>query len=130
AFVALLASCGSGSDEPVLLTSKQDLCAGAAPEYQTNGEVTGTTAACPFVQHTENITQFGSARTSALFDGSGANIATITNECEGWTVGKDSDGVTVIVHGTTGKVISHGTLHPGQDMSRVHTPLALPISLR
>jgi hypothetical protein len=60
--VALLAACGLGaSDGPQLLTTQEDLCAGAAPEYSDNGELIATAVACPFIQHTDNIAKYGSA---------------------------------------------------------------------
>jgi hypothetical protein len=133
-FIALTAACGSNSTDeaPKLLTSKQDLCAGAAAEYESAGERIAIAAACPFIQHTENIAKFGTSlpARSALYDGSGAQVGTITHECDGWALGTDAEGVTIVVREATGEVVSHGTQHPGQTVSGVRTPIALPLLLR
>jgi hypothetical protein len=52
----------------------------------------------------------------------------MTRTCDVWALGTDADGVTVVVQQTTGKVFSHGTQHPGQVLSRVASPLALPLA--
>jgi hypothetical protein len=132
AVLALLGiSCGSGSQSsgPAILTSHQDLCAGAAPEY-AGGYV--TMIACPFEQHVDNFVKFGEnlPSTAALYDGTGAHVASITNTCDDWALGTDEKGVTVIVHRATGLITSHGAVHPGQPLSSVASPLALPVQTR
>lgn len=127
-FLALSCS-GSGADaEPKLVTSHQDLCAGAAPEYDDQGERIATAIACPFVQHTENIAMYGERlpNDSALYDHDGALIANVAYACDGWTLGTDAQGITVVIDRTKGTVISHGSLHAGQELTSVHSPMTLP----
>jgi hypothetical protein len=111
------------------VTSHQDLCAGVAPEYAGGY---ATSAACPFVQHADNVAQFGEKLPNAtpLLDGSGAVVATVTHTCDVWTLGTDAQGVTVIVDRSSGRVVSHGNLHPGQPTSRLASPLAQPVKLQ
>jgi hypothetical protein len=127
----LIAGCGSSSDDPQLLTSTEELCAGASPVYLVNGEEIGVSEECPFVQQTDNITKFGAALhgSSALYDAKGVHVATLTHTCDAWALGTDPDGVAVVVKRATGEFFSHGTLHPGQIKSRIPTPLPLPATL-
>jgi hypothetical protein len=125
-------ACGSSSsaadDSPKLLTSQQDLCAGAPPDY---GDHVVTMISCPFVQHTENVAKYGEelAAGSALYDATGSKVASVTHTCDTWAVGTDQDGVTIIVRRDTGAVTSHGMQHPGQATSKL-TTLALPLQIR
>lgn len=86
---------------------------------------------CAWEQHTENIVKFGSheAQARVLRDAKGAELATITETCETWAMGKDADGTTVIIRRDTGGVASHGNTHPGQPVSRLPAKLALPLYL-
>jgi hypothetical protein len=123
-------ACGGGDDSgPQIVTSQQDLCAGAAPVYAGGY---ATSAACPFVQHADNVAQFGDKLPNAtsLHDGSGAVVATVTHTCDAWALGTDAQGITVIVDRSSGRVVSHGNLHPGQPTSQLVSPLAQPVTLR
>ena len=84
------------------------------------------------MQHTDNITKFGARLSgpSALYDGKGAHVATLTHTCDAWALGADPDGVTVVVKRSRGEFFSHGTWHRGQITSRIPTPLSLPATLR
>ncbi len=129
--IAALVACGSSgssADGPHILTSHADLCAGSPPDY---GDHVVTMVSCPFIQHADNISKFGqSVATSGLLrDGTGAHVATITDTCETWAVGKDDDGVVVIVKTDTGEVIAHGNLHAGQELSKLPPKLALPLTV-
>jgi hypothetical protein len=122
-------SCSSSGDtEPKLATSHQDLCAGAPPEYEDHGERIATAIACPFVQHTENIATYGERLPdgSAIYDHDGALVANVTHACDGWTLGTDAQGITVVIDRVRGAVLSHGTLHAGQELTSVHSPMSLP----
>jgi hypothetical protein len=44
-------------------------------------------------------------------------------------LGTDAQGVTIVVHRDKGDVISHGSLHPGQAISTVASPLQLPVQV-
>jgi hypothetical protein len=126
-FVLAAACSGDSSDGPKLLTSHQDLCAGAPPDY---GDHIVTMISCPWEQHTENISKFGvEEQARPLRDGTGAQVATITNTCDTWALGKDNDGVWVIIRRDTGQTTSHGVTHPGQPVSRLAASLTLPLSL-
>jgi hypothetical protein len=129
AVVALAVACSAGSSDegPKLLTSHQDLCAGAPADY---GDHIVTMISCPWEQQTQNITKFGVTELPRLLrDASGTPIATITNTCDTWAFGHDNDGVAVIVRRDTGEVTSHGTTHPGQPISKLGAALVLPLSL-
>ncbi len=133
-FLISLLSCG-GSDanpEANILTSHQDLCAGAAPEYEDHGERIATAIACPFVQHTENIAKYGEKlpKKSALYDGTGTVIANVTHTCDAWTLGTDAQGVAVVILRDKGEVISHGSMHAGQVLTNVASPVQLPVQVR
>ncbi len=124
-------ACGS-SPAPKGRTSSPshaDLCAGAAPE---SSDHLVTAISCPFVQHTSNIEKFGEPLTEArdLLDGAGVKVATITNTCDQWALGTDAQGLAVVVRLDSGRVISHGTEHVGQGLSRLPATLSLPVRLR
>jgi hypothetical protein len=125
-------ACGSGSsgDGRHILTSHQDLCAGAPPDY---GDHVVTMVSCPFIQHTDNISKYGArvggASGAALRDAAGVEVATLTDTCETWAVGADMQGVVVIVRLDTGEVFAHGNLHAGQELSKLPPRLALPLTL-
>jgi hypothetical protein len=87
--------------------------------------------ACPFIQHTENIRQYGEPlpEGAVLYDGQGAVIASVTHSCDVWTLGTDSQGIAVVIHRDKGEVISHGSLHAGQVVSTVASPLQLPVRI-
>lgn len=127
---ACAVSCSGGREdvESRLMTSHEDLCAGAAPEYDDDGERIATAIACPFVQHTENIATYGEKlpQDSALYDHTGALVASVTHNCDRWTLGTDPRGIAVVIDRTKGAVFSHGTLHAGQELTSVHSPLNLP----
>ncbi len=127
----LTAACSSApaDSSPTILTSHQDLCAGSPPEY---GDHVVTAVSCPFVQHTDNIAKYGESLSAPtdLLDGTGTKVATITNTCDTWALGTDAQGLTVVVRIDNGEVISHGTQHPGQALSRLPSVLALPVRLR
>jgi hypothetical protein len=57
-------------------------------------------------------------------------IANVTHSCDAWTLGTDAQGVTVVIHRDAGKVIAHGTVHPGEVLTNVHSPLRLPVQVR
>jgi hypothetical protein len=119
----------SGDNGSQLVTSIQDLCSGA-PEAYSGGYA--TTASCPFLQQTDNIMKYGQKlpEHSALYSATGAQVGTVTNNCDKWTMGVDAQGVTIVVDRESGRVISHGSLHPGQQLSQVASPLALPLKIQ
>jgi hypothetical protein len=131
--IAAGASCSNGSGTPgngeEIITSHQDLCAGVAPEH-AGGYVTAI--ACPFEQHVDNFDKFGqkAPASAALYDGTGARVANLTNTCDEWALGVDPKGVTVIVKRSTGLIISHGAFHPGQALTNISSPLTLPVQTR
>ena len=130
--IVTLVSCGSGNssgdDGSRLVTPLHDLCAGA-PEAYSGGYA--TTASCPFLQQTDNIAKYGQQLPahSTLYSATGAPIATVTTNCDKYTMGVDSQGVTVVVNRDTGNVISHGIVHPGQELSQLASPVALPVRI-
>jgi hypothetical protein len=131
ALLATVVACGgsgSAGDGRHILTSHQDLCAGAPPDY---GDHVVTMVSCPFIQHTDNISKYGAPATGtgALRDGTGLHVATITDTCETWAVGTDMQGVVVIVRFDTGEVVAHGNLHAGQELSKLPPKLALPLAM-
>lgn len=121
-------SCNRDAGDTVI-TSQEDLCAGAAPEYAAGYVVAEE---CPFVQQLTNISNYGAALPSGstLSDGHGVVTANVTHSCDAWVLGTDADGLDVIIHRDQGKIFAHGNLHPGQPLSKVHSPLALPVSLK
>ncbi len=123
-------ACGGASsseEERHVLNSKQDLCAGAIPDY---GDHIATMVSCSFVQHTDNIAKFGDKLTAPLrlVDGTGREAATITQTCDVWLAGKDAQGIVVLVRRDTGLVVSHGSQHKGQETSQLPAQLALPLA--
>jgi hypothetical protein len=129
ASVSLL-SCSHAESDDTIITSHEALCAGAAPEY-AGGYAVATGAGCPFVQQVSNISTYGDALAAGavLSDGQGGTVADATHTCDAWTLGTDPDGVAIIVHRDKGTVIAHGNLHPGQELTKVHSPLSLPVSV-
>jgi hypothetical protein len=129
AFALLACSSGQESSSPALLSSQQELCAGAAPRYEGGY---ATSAACPFSQHADNVVKFGQALPgpSALFDPSGAQVATLTHSCNEWSVGADAQGVAIVVNTSTGEVRSHGQVHAGQATSTLPLRLELPLRIQ
>lgn len=129
AFTAGACSSTPADPSPTILTSHQDLCAGAPPEY---GDHVVTAVSCPFVQHADNIAKYGEplSESTDLLDGAGTKVATVTNTCDTWALGTDAQGLTVLVRFDSGEVISHGTQHPGQALSQLPSVLALPVRLR
>jgi hypothetical protein len=123
----LAASCGQDPGDTVI-TSQADLCAGAAPEYAAGYAVSEE---CPFVQQVTNISTYGSALPSGsrVADGHGTVSANVSHSCDAWMLGTDAEGITVIIHRDEGKIFAHGNVHPGQALSKVHSPLALPVSV-
>jgi hypothetical protein len=121
-------SCGQDPGDTVI-TSHDDLCAGAAPEYAAGYAVAEE---CPFVQQVTNISTFGSSvpQGSVIADGHGTVTGSVTHSCDAWMLGTDPDGVTIIVQRDLGKVIAHGNVHPGQALSKVHSPMALPVAVK
>jgi hypothetical protein len=87
---------------------------------------------CPFVQQMTNISTYGDALPSGsvLADGHGVASANVSHTCDAWMLGTDADGVDVIIHRDQGKIFAHGNIHPGQVLSKVHSPLALPVSVK
>jgi hypothetical protein len=125
---ALSVSC-NGDPGDTIVTSHEDLCAGSAPEYAAGYVVAEE---CPFVQQLTNISNYGAALPSGsvLSDGHGVVTATVSHSCDAWMLGTDADGVDVIIHRDQGKIFAHGNLHPGQPLSKVHSPLALPLTVK
>jgi hypothetical protein len=130
AVAVLLASCGQPDPDTTVITSHEDLCAGVAPEY-ASGVAVATGAGCPFVQQVSNISTYGDTLPagSVLSDGHGGTIANVTHACDVWTLGTDAQGVAIIVHRDKGSVIAHGNLHPGQELTKVHSPVVLPVTV-
>ncbi|HEY1957933.1 MAG TPA: hypothetical protein VGH28_20070 [Polyangiaceae bacterium] len=124
AVIAIGCSAGDGSVGGV---SYAELCAGTPP---VNADGTATMASCPWVQQASNITKYGVTQQRALYDGTGARVATVASTCDKWTLATGDDGITVIVAQDTGRVISHGSVHPGQPISTLPTTLALPLEVR
>ncbi len=125
-------ACGGASsseEERHVLNSKQDLCAGAIPDY---GDHIATMVSCSFVQHTDNVAKFGDRLTAPvrLFDGTGQELATVTQTCDVWLAGKDAQGVVVLVRRDTGLVVSHGSQHKGQETSKLPAQVTLPLAMR
>jgi len=53
----------------------------------------------------------------------------VTHTCDAWALGTDPQGITVIVDRSSGLVVSHGNVHPGQPTSKLVSPLAQPVKL-
>ena len=132
-FAVLAVACSSGaqttSSGPQLLTSHQDLCAGAAPETVDH---LVTAESCPFIQHADNISKYGEAlnENQQLLDATGKVLATVTNTCDTWTLGTDANGVVVLIDRSNGMIVSHGLLHAGQPISTLVSPAAMPLTLK
>lgn len=65
-----------------------------------------------------------------LVDGNGQPVAMVVQSCDSWWLGGDADGVGVILDSETGRILSHGTVHPGLDMSQLPDHLPPPFTLR
>ena len=91
-----------------------------------------TTASCPFVQHADNIARFGEpiAGGAELRDGTGAVFGRATHTCDAWMLATDLAGTTILVERTHGAVVSHGSVHAGQPLSAVASPVALPVRVQ
>jgi hypothetical protein len=129
AILTLVASCGGGDPDPTVINSHEELCAGAPPET-AGGYV--TVSGCAFLQHSDNIARYGQRlpENAALYDGTGTLVARVTHGCDAWLLGTDEQGVTVIVRRDQGTVTAHGSIHPGQALSQVASPVRLPVEMR
>lgn len=118
----------SSNDEPTIVTSHEALCAGQSPEY-SDGTV--MSVSCPFLEQEENVGAYGEAldHPTELRDALGKTVARITYTCDTWAMGKDSDGVDVIIRRDSGDVVSHGLVHPGQPISKLGQQLRAPLLL-
>ena len=123
--VAFLIVSGCSAQDGDTGVSYAALCAGTPP---VNADGTSTMASCPWVQQADNITKYGVAQGNrALYDGAGNAVGQVASTCDVWSVVTDPNGVTVIVQQETGKVISHGSVHPGQPISTLPATLPLPL---
>jgi hypothetical protein len=130
--VGLALGCGSSGDapdEPAMTTSHEALCAGDAVHY---ADGTTTMASCAFVQHADNIVTYGSKLENevVVHDASGASVATVTHTCDVWAIGVDAANITVLIDRSTGRIVSHGDMHPGNPKTALASPRALPFDLR
>lgn len=130
ALAALVLSCGGTEREPSdseqLGTSHAALCAGA-PEV--HGQYV-TIIGCPFEQQAVNILKFGDILApQMLLDADGESIATVTGSCDSWWLGKDASGLDVILDSDTGRVMSHGFVHPGLPLSVLPDQMSAPFTL-
>ncbi len=132
AIAALASGCGgtddgSGQNEPPTGLTLEALCAGA-PRQNSDG--TATMSGCLFEQQLLNISRFGKSLPAVVLDAADSPIATVDQSCGSWWVGKDANGVTVTIDGTTGDVRSHGAFHPGNVTSALPASVPLPLSTR
>lgn len=130
AWAAVGLSCGgterAEADADQLGTSHAALCAGA-PEV--HGQYV-TLIGCPFEQQASNILKFGDAiEPQMLFDETGAAVATVSASCDSWWLGRDASGLDVLLDSETGKVLSHGFVHPGLPVSALPDQMPAPFSL-
>lgn len=123
--LGLLAACAADDDPDRIVTSRQELCAGRPVEH---ADGTSTMIGCAFEQHVENIVSFGDNHSGELTDSAGRRVR-ITSSCEDYVLGTDEDAHTVIVRRSSGAVISHGMTHPGQPISKLPSPLAMPLAV-
>jgi hypothetical protein len=124
-----MASCGaSGESNEPTEAELAALCAGA-PRQNADGSV--TTLACAFEQQLNNMQTYGRALTPhPLYDADGMSLATVSMACDAWLAGSDAEGVTVTINTSTGKILSHGMLHPGQATSLLPATGKLPFQER
>ena len=119
---ALLAGCGVSSEDP------EALCSDAPIATQGNDV---TQMGCAYEQQTYNIGLNGrrlSASGTTLRDASGAAVGTVQYSCAQYLMGKDTNGVAVIVNSATGEVRSHGNFHPGFAVSSLPATLKTPLT--
>lgn len=103
------------------------LCAGAPERH---GDLV-TTVACPFEQQVRNINLYGDELPAReLFDADGHDLGFVTNECDTFWLGKDGEGVSIIVDSGSGRVLSHGMIHPSQATSLLPAQLEMPLTLQ
>ena len=126
----VVAACGKGpgisiSAPAMTPQSLAQLCS-AEPHENIDGSYTQT--GCSFIQQQENIRHNGTATGASIADASGAAVGTVQYACERWMLGADPSGTSIILNTQTGDVISHGLVHPGEPVSALVSPIALPLS--
>jgi hypothetical protein len=129
--LTFLAACGKGPDITISAPGlvPQSLAELCSAEAHLNIDGSYTATGCPFIQQEENIRHNGVASGETAADASGAPIGTIQYSCERWMLGADPSGTSIILNTQTGEAISHGLVHPGEPISVLSSPIALPYSL-
>jgi len=120
--VVLLAGCGVSADDEDTLCSN-------APIATQGSEV--TQFACAYEQQTYNIKVHGtvvSESGTTLQDATGTSVGTVQYKCGRFLMGKDPNGVAVIINAGSGSVQSHGSVHPGFPVSSLSHVLPTPLT--
>jgi len=118
---AVLVGCGASVDD-------ETLCSDAP--IATQGSFV-TEFACSYEQQTYNIGINGtlvSQSGKVLRDATGALVGTVEYKCGSYLLGKDPNGVAVIINSTNGYVRSHGTVHAGFPVSSLPSTLRTPLT--